>query len=318
MSSQATLQESFDATRNRSGGSDEGERTASACRYRRWMLTSFGTVSGNTPAERVTNCLEILWTKLKPRYAVVGFEICPTTRKEHFQCYVCFGRPTRMPAITRALTGTCLAGSHLDGCNGTHKQAMEYCQKDGVWEEKGTPPQQGKRTDMEDVRRWVTEKYTITDAFWDARSGQSLNTFSKFRALIHTENNCQEKKVIWITGPTGSGKTRRVWNDTRMRYKDEEVYWAMNNKWWDGFDQHKCVVMDDLRHDDYQFQYLLRLLDRYPVRVEVKGSSVQFAPERVYITSIHHPREFVPLFERDSGKLEQLERRISEIITLDG
>lgn len=45
------------------------------------------------------------------------------------------------------------------------------------------------------------------------------------------------------------------------------------------------MVFDDFRPWWCQFSYLLRLLDRYPIRVQVKGGYVNFVPEEIIITT---------------------------------
>jgi len=55
----------------------------------------------------------------------------------------------------------------------------------------------------------------------------------------------------------------------------------------------------------------LRLLDRYPLTVEVKGGTVSFTSTRIYITT---PKNVEDTWEgRNVGDLEQLRRRITEV-----
>lgn len=69
--------------------------------------------------------------------------------------------------------------------------------------------------------------------------------------------------------------------------------------------------MDDFRPEDMRFQRLLRLLDRNPFRVEVKGGYRQFDSGLIFITCPRHP-DSVYL---DKGEdLAQLLRRLDEII----
>jgi len=57
--------------------------------------------------------------------------------------------------------------------------------------------------------------------------------------------------------------------------------------------------------------HLLRWFDRYPVIVEIKGSSVVLSCKKIWITSNLHPREwFVGL---DDRTLEALMRRLTVI-----
>ena len=80
-------------------------------------------------------------------------------------------------------------------------------------------------------------------------------------------------------------------------------------KWFEGYDGHKKVLIDDMRKDFMKFHELLRLLDRYPMRVEQKGTSRQFVANHIIITSAYNP---AMLFETRED-IHQLLRRIDNI-----
>lgn len=67
------------------------------------------------------------------------------------------------------------------------------------------------------------------------------------------------------------------------------------------------VIIDEFR-GDIDVSHLLRWLDRYPVIVEVKGSSCPLVAEKVWITSNLHPREWYPML--DPLTFAALERRL--------
>ena len=64
------------------------------------------------------------------------------------------------------------------------------------------------------------------------------------------------------------------------------------------------------------FSELLRILDRYPHRVEVKGGSVQFNSSLIIITSPKSPQETWD--GRSAEDIAQLTRRITEIRHFEG
>lgn len=83
------------------------------------------------------------------------------------------------------------------------------------------------------------------------------------------------------------------------------------NKWWDGYEQQECVIVDDYRRDLCTFAELLRLFDRYPMRVECKGASVEFYSKVIIITT---PKAPADTWEgRCEEDIRQLERRIFEV-----
>lgn len=84
-----------------------------------------------------------------------------------------------------------------------------------------------------------------------------------------------------------------------------------SNKWWEGYDGHDDVIIDDYRRDFCKFRVLLHLLDHYPMRVECKGGSRQFRAKRLFITSPKSPTE--TWAGRTDEDLYQLTRRIDVI-----
>lgn len=78
------------------------------------------------------------------RYAIYQQELAPGTSRRHWQGYVEFHSPCRIPAAQRAIG---LPGAHLEPRRGTRDQAREYCRKPesqiefpveyGTWESGG-------------------------------------------------------------------------------------------------------------------------------------------------------------------------------------
>lgn len=81
-------------------------------------------------------------------------------------------------------------------------------------------------------------------------------------------------------------------------------------KWFDGFDGQEAAVIDDFRGDFCTFHFLLRLLDRYPLKVAIKGGFMEWTPSRIFITSPHHPRD---VYNKTDEEIKQLTRRITQI-----
>lgn len=84
--------------------------------------------------------------------------------------------------------------------------------------------------------------------------------------------------VLWFYGPTGTGKTRRA-----VEIGEEfGGYWmsGQNLQWFDGYQtlETPVAIIDDFRKDFCTFHYLLRLFDRYPLNVPVKGGFVAWRP----------------------------------------
>lgn len=230
-------------------------------------------------------------------YAIIGRELCPTTQKVHYQCYIRFDCQRFLNAVRKRLPGC-----HVDVQRGHDLQAGDYSFKDeDVVLEKGHRITQGKRSDLDEVRHLTTMQEIVTSA----KSYQAIRMAEK--ALVYTEPKRDWRpQVIWFYGATGTGKSRGVHDS----YPD--VFIPQSFKWWEGYDGHENVLIDDFRADFCKFHDLLTLIDRYAYRVEFKGGSRQLRARRMFITSPYHPSSVYN--GRTSEDVQQLLRRIDRVI----
>jgi len=118
------------------------------------------------------------------------------------------------------------------------------------------------------------------------------------------------QEVIVIYGPTGVGKSRMAFDEVG----DDYYIKSPLTKWFDGYHGQKIVVFDDYRGDWWTFGYFLRILDRYPIDVEIKGGFVPFSATTIYISCPRSPQDlYAGLEARTDGALAQLTRRITEV-----
>ncbi|AJD07502.1 replication-associated protein [Odonata-associated circular virus-20] len=237
----------------------------------------------------------------KSDYGIIGDEIGEKGTR-HLQGYLYWKNPRKFTFIKKIIPR-----AHIEPAKGNPQQNITYCSKDKIIATWGEPPKQGKRTDLETMREILKEPEPMR------KITESLNyqaTRSAEKWLCYNERKRDWKpEVTWYTGPSGTGKTRAA--------KEElpEAYWKSGtNKWWDGYDGHKEVIIDDFRGSSIAFTDLLRLLDRYPMQVECKGGSRQFLAEKISITSIYHPEKVYKNLEEEP--IEQLLRRIDKIVNL--
>lgn len=121
-----------------------------------------------------------------------------------------------------------------------------------------------------------------------------------------------ERLVYVYYGRTGTGKSRRAWEEAGMDAfpKGNQLTLTLdpNTKFWDGYRNQEHVVIDEFR-GTISIAHLLRWLDRYPVIVEIKGSSTSFCARKIWITSNLDPREWYP--DLDQETKEALLRRLN-------
>jgi hypothetical protein len=168
----------------------------------------------------------------------------------------------------------------------------------------GALSQQGKRKDLDLVKDLVRSGAKIKVVIEETPSYQGLAFAMK--ALPYFEPKCAwVKEINWYWGATGTGKSRAAYEEA-----GEDAYSPVSFKWWDGYDAHENVVLDDIRSDFCSFDSFLRLFDRYPMRVECKGGSRQFLARKIWITSPFDPQAF---FQMTEEAIVQITRRITVV-----
>lgn len=233
------------------------------------------------------------------KYLIIGKEI-GESGTPHLQGYVEFETNQRLNRLKGLLNR-----AHWEKRLGTGSQAAEYCKKDGNYVERGelSKPKQGTRTDIEEARNIVRTTGRMKNVVENVNSFQAIRVAEMYLKYAEPKRNWQPE-VRWYYGPTGAGKTRAAMEESNDPYIS-----GKNLKWWEGYDGHEDVILDDFRKDFCTFHELLRILDRYEYRIEVKGASRQLLAKRIWITSCYPPDKVYETRE-DIG---QLLRRITEI-----
>jgi len=232
----------------------------------------------------------------------------------HLQGFVSFRNPRAFTAVRRIVDGW-----HVEPMRGTAEQCRAYCSKEETRDaeagfgfiERGEIPMgagvPGRRSDLEDVGSLIKGGARPRDVFEsDAGSFIRYNRGILAAVALFEPRRNFVTKVYWFHGPTGCGKSRTAMLEA------PDAYWKdPSTGWWDGYDRHEDVIIDDYRCDMCKFSQLLRLMDRYPLQLQVKGGSCQFVAKRLYITSPKSPRE--TWASRTDEDLGQLMRRITEV-----
>jgi hypothetical protein len=269
----------------------------------------------------------------KCKYMLFAKEIAPTTGTPHLQGYCELAKRTRFNTLLATLPKTI----HIEPRRGTQDQAINYI-KEPIDKpvptelyEVGEPNRQGTDvgpTALETARQLLTDNLPIDPMIHNIGVIKAYERISKYwpSSRYHSD---MELSRIWIHGPGRSGKTStayRICHGFRT-YKCD----CISKGWFDGYDNHEAVILDDYEPDKYDtksFKLLLSLLDKYPLRVEVKGSTVNWNPTTVIITSQHPPWHYYKDFSaHDPGTpeywnshelLRQLMGRLDEVIEIKG
>ncbi len=122
-------------------------------------------------------------------------------------------------------------------------------------------------------------------------------------------------EVIFITGLTGSGKTKMAMKNKGNPDDVFLMHMGDKCKWWDGYEGEETLVLDEYANQIPICQ-LLSILDGLRKRLPIKGAYTYAAWKRVWITSNLSWKEVhskaLPVHKGS------LERRIGEFISFKG
>lgn len=191
----------------------------------------------------------------------------------------------------------------------TCEKYREYCMKDGdYWEHGKCPEGQGTRGDLGQVREWLQEGKTDQ---WIVQNVTNMQQANYLKTLRTYETRDKVKpKVLWYCGVSGSGKSHDA-----KHYEEEKSRWTNHGRydWFDGYEGQDIVIFDELRPEQCKFTWMLRLLDKYPLKVKVHNGFTDWTPKTIIITTTKRPEDLWA--ERTDEETFQLLRRIDIIKT---
>lgn len=242
---------------------------------------------------------------------VVGAESAPTTGTRHFQGFVTFRSARRLQSLIK-----CTRNAVHWEVAGRSDLSEDYARKDGsIVIDIDHRATRGANRETASLPEFIAAVQSGTDDM--ELIGQFPKLYARYyklvdrMRLVFAPRGRDPPDVHWYYGGTGTGKTREV-----HEREGEALYTHGGNfKWFDGYTGQEAVLFDDFRSDQVEFAVLLRLLDRYPLRVEVKGGSMMFYPKRIYITTQESPDEMFGTSVNED--IEQLKRRITHVRRFD-
>lgn len=239
--------------------------------------------------------------RMECQYLILGEEVgeCGTP---HLQCFVYYKNAKTLSAAEKCIHRLCKRAANIVACKGSPLQNYEYCSKDGKFHEMGDRPKgSGKRSDIDTVRDMVKSGCTRQELYDVAGSYQAYR-FGEIGLNLYAKHREGPSRNIWRWGLAGVGKTRWVFDNFG------DIYVKDGTQWWDGYEGQEVILIDDF-DGRWPYRDLLRLLDRYPYRAQVKGSYVVVNSTVIVITCEHPPDYFW-----QENELAQVTRRIEEVI----
>lgn len=253
------------------------------------------------------------WSSVPCKYIIVGKEVAPTTGREHLQITICFAS-----AKTQTAARALLPAAHWEIARSVHASII-YCKKEDNYTERGTPPSQGKRSDFNDVYEAIQHDQATYEDILEMNPRIGIQFQQGIKAAINAQikhrSQDVEPEVHWFYGPTASGKSREAF----LQAGEDAYIVPSTGKFWDGYCGQTKVIFDDFRPQQIEFALFLKILDRYRMQVEVKGSSCKLAATKFWITTPQDPLATYTQHNHNTGQdyikenINQLVRRCTEI-----
>jgi len=147
----------------------------------------------------------------------------------------------------------------------------------------------------------------------DVISSEHFSVWCKYRQsfkhykTVHQSNRTWKSNVIVVQGPTGSGKSKWALESY------PGAFWKDIGKWWDKYEGQETVIIDEF-YGWIPYGVLLRMCDRYPMQVEIKGGATSFLAKTIIIISNKRPDLWYP-----NQYFDALMRRVDEwrVVGLD-
>ncbi|ALE29840.1 replication associated protein [Lake Sarah-associated circular virus-27] len=232
----------------------------------------------------------------------------------HLQGYLYFGSRIRFSQLKKWFPGSRV---HLEAAKGTAVQNQRYCTKEegrleGPWEFGSLPDQsQGKRNDLLAVKADLDAGASLLEIADDHFSAfvRYHRSFKEYKLLKAPVANVA-KKIIVVWGPTGTGKTRWAFDNY------PSAFWKTKSggsqQFWDGYDGESVIIVDEF-YGWLPFDFMLRFLDRYPVKLEIKHGTVPLCADTIIFTSNKHPSEWYHIQRYKWDESNPLRRRLTSV-----
>lgn len=236
------------------------------------------------------------------RYAVCQLEKCKTTGRIHCQGYLHFTAAVRDTGVRKLWAGEGRKTNlHMEVAIDEAAKQENYCWKDDTCVDtnlrysKGTPPAQGRRSDLEGLFRdagakaataggelWLWENHTPAMAKYYKAAARYMHLKAKQRRMAA---GYVKPAVFIISGRTSIGKSTSVLEYAKSLYGVENIFYKDRTKWWHDYDSERCVIVEEGDGSMWSPHDCLRLFDGFPVSGENKGGHKQLFAEVIFVTT---------------------------------
>ena len=246
----------------------------------------------------------------------------------HTHVFVIFSSRVRFSMVKRYFPE-----AHIEKCRGSVSDNVNYVKKTGKWEldeakqeskiegsfeEYGTQPpdSKGKRSYMSDLYQMILDNMTNAEIIATNQDYiLQIDKLDKIRTIILTERYKEtvrlDLKVVYIFGPTNTGKTRGVLE----KHGYSNVYRVTDYK--HPFDSYNCqqiIAFDEFR-SSLKLKEMLMYCDIYPIELPSRYTNKFACYDTVYIISNWElEKQYQTLQAEDEESWQAFLRRIHKVI----
>lgn len=246
----------------------------------------------------------------------------------HTHIFVVFASRVRFSMMKRYFPE-----AHIEKCRGTVSDNVNYIKKSGKWEldedkqEKkieGTfeeygnqpPDTKGKRNDMTELYQMVMDNMTNAEIIANNQDYiLQIDKLDKVRTTILTERYKEtirlDLEVIYISGATGTGKTRGVFE----KYGYANVFRVTDYLHpFDGYNCQPVICFDEFR-SSLRLKDMLLFCDIYPLELPSRFTNKIACFSKIFIVSNWElERQYFEVQREDKESWEAFLRRIHKVI----
>lgn len=245
----------------------------------------------------------------------------------HTHIYVVFSSRVRFSMVKRYFPE-----AHIEKCRGSVSDNVNYIKKSGKWEldenkqekkiegtfeEYGTQPpdSKGKRCDMSDLYQMVLDNMTNAEILATNQDYiLQIDKLDKIRTTILAERFKEtvrlDLEVIYISGATGTGKTRGVLegNGYSNVYRVTDYLHP-----FDGYTCQPVICFDEFR-SSLKLKEMLLYCDIYPIELPSRYANKFACYNKVYIVSNWSlEKQYLEIQREDEKSWKAFLRRINKV-----
>jgi len=243
------------------------------------------------------------------RYAIWQKEMCPTTKRLHYQGYLQVIETMRCSGASKKYL---FGKAKVFKSEGSLEDNQKYCSKleskiDGPWEY-GVATTQGMRSDIASFMEDVESGKSIVELYRSAPN-LMMRGASRYVKEFRTEQlptRNWKTEVIVCYGNSGYGKDHWInenINKTSMWQSD-------GSNWFDGYMGQEDVWIQEF-HGTMPYNVFLKIIDKYDCPVQTKGGYGKMVAKRIFISSHDIPSKW---YKSEHCEFEPIARRIDKMV----